>query len=115
MRGSPTFRSISRASSCCMLEKDPANRFPDAQSVVVALSSGVMPTLRTAQNAAADRRWVSASYGIERADVARRNGFDDPHAARDSADLRVPTPDELDRWNASPSGNSGRSWRRISR
>jgi serine/threonine-protein kinase len=32
-----------------MLEKDPANRFPDAQSVVVALSSGVMPTLRTVQ------------------------------------------------------------------
>src|SRR6476646_7561281 len=32
-----------------LLEKDPANRFPDATSVVTALSSGVMPTLRTAQ------------------------------------------------------------------
>ncbi|MDO8500961.1 MAG: protein kinase [Gemmatimonadaceae bacterium] len=83
-----------------MLEKDPADRFPDAESVVVALSSGVMPTLRTAQAPA------SAPYGfaglpatnrgtVQRGAVATRTGS----GLRGSS---VPTPDEMERWNADP-------------
>jgi len=90
-----------------LLEKDPANRFPDATSVVTALSSGVMPTLRTAQAPAsvpaygligspglsglASHRDSSASRGT----VATRTGS----GMRGG---RVPSPEELDRWNAEP-------------
>ncbi|MBA2707716.1 MAG: protein kinase [Gemmatimonadaceae bacterium] len=83
-----------------MLEKDPANRFPDAQSVVVALTGGVMPTLRTVQSPAAGRPVGLANYP----------GRVDPPVVRRTAAMRtggtragtVPSPDELDRWNANP-------------
>jgi serine/threonine-protein kinase len=84
-----------------MLEKDPANRFPDAQSVVVALSSGIMPTLRTAQSPApgalgfagfpASQRQGTVSRGT----VATRTGSG-------SRASNIPSPDEMDRWNAAP-------------
>jgi len=82
-----------------LLEKDPANRFPDAQSVVVALSSGVMPTLRTAQ-APAGAPMGLAGYppmppSSQHRGVATRSGGGFRAAG-------VPSPDELDRWNASP-------------
>ena len=83
-----------------MLEKDPANRFPDAESVVVALSSGVMPTLRTAQSAATASPMGLASYGSAGGTAMSRGG-----TTRTGGGLRppsVPTPDELDRWNAEP-------------
>ena len=83
-----------------MLEKDPANRFPDAESVVVALSSGVMPTLRTAQSAASALPMGLASYGSAGGTAMSRGG-----TTRTGGGLRspsVPTPDELDRWNAEP-------------
>ncbi len=83
-----------------MLEKDPANRFPDAQSVVVALSGGAMPTLRTAQTAAGN----SARGGaFSLAD--RSAGMRGTVATRSGSGFRaanVPSPDELDRWDASP-------------
>ena len=80
-----------------MLEKDPANRFPDAQSVVVALSSGVMPTLRTLQSPVTPSP-LGAGFPVA------------SHAPMQPATLRsgsmragnVPTPEELDRWNAEP-------------
>ena len=83
-----------------MLEKDPANRFPDAQSVVVALSSGVMPTLRTAQAPAGAPLGLTglpaASQGtVHRGTVATRTG-----GTRSAS--TIPSPDELDRWNAGP-------------
>ncbi|HEX6575760.1 MAG TPA: protein kinase, partial [Gemmatimonadaceae bacterium] len=81
-----------------MLEKDPANRFPDAESVVVALSSGIMPTLRTAQAPASP-----AGYGGA-FPLASQPPAPQP-ATRTGSGFRasnVPTPDELDRWNAEP-------------
>lgn len=83
-----------------LLEKDPANRLPDARSVVVALTSGVMPTLRTAQAPALAPMGLAglsgASHGtLHRGGVATRSG--QTHRAPS-----VPTPDDLDRWNAAP-------------
>lgn len=78
-----------------MLEKDPSNRFPDAQSVVVALSSGIMPTLRTVQFPAPAGRlggaYPLAAPAAPPASVMRSGGF---RAGN------VPTAEELDRWNA---------------
>jgi serine/threonine-protein kinase len=80
-----------------LLEKDPANRFPDAGSVVVALSSGVMPTLRTAESPMRAMAGLSpAAHGtVQRGSVATRTGggIRPPN---------VPSPDEIDRWNAGP-------------
>ena len=80
-----------------MLEKDPANRFPDAQSVVVALSSGIMPTLRTLQSPAG-----TAGLGGGFPLAARQQP--QPMATRTGGfrSANVPTPEELDRWNAPP-------------
>jgi len=84
-----------------MLEKDPANRFPDAQSVVVALTGGVMPTLRTAQAPAPAAPmglggFPAAPHGTaHRGTVAHRTATGvRPHG--------VPSPEDLDRWNAPP-------------
>ena len=79
-----------------MLEKDPMNRFPDAHSVVVALSSGVMPTLRTVQAPSAPMGlsgYPPLTRAPARGTIATRSG---------SMRAAVPSPDELDRWNAHP-------------
>ena len=79
-----------------MLEKDPANRFPDAQSVVVALSSGIMPTLRTVQSPAPGKlggAYPLAAPAAPPTGVMRSGGF---RAGN------VPTAEELERWNAAP-------------
>jgi serine/threonine-protein kinase len=85
-----------------MLEKDPANRFPDAQSVVVALSSGVMPTLRTLQSPASAPGGSALSSALaSRAPMAPMS----PVGLRTGPGFRsagVPSPEELDRWNAEP-------------
>ncbi|MEP6509749.1 MAG: hypothetical protein ABJC63_16090, partial [Gemmatimonadales bacterium] len=91
-----------------LLEKDPANRFPDATSVVTALSSGVMPTLRTAQAPASVPAYgLIGSPGLsglssQRDSSASRGTL----ATRTGGGLRgsrgAPNPDELDRWNAEP-------------
>ncbi len=88
-----------------LLEKDPANRFPDAESVVTALSSGVMPTLRTAQSPASMPAYGlvggSGSPGTQRDPSVSRGTV----ATRTGSGLRgerAPLPDELDRWNAEP-------------
>ena len=94
-----------------MLEKDPSNRFPDAESVVVALSSGVMPTLRTLQSPATPAPLGGATS-------RRQPGAD---AAGDSAfqvDARRKQLRLRKSWTAGTriqSRNSGRSSRRISR
>ncbi|HEU4879022.1 MAG TPA: protein kinase, partial [Gemmatimonadaceae bacterium] len=82
-----------------LLEKDPANRFPDAQSVVVALSSGVMPTLRTLQSPAGSPGGIGGAYPL-----APPSNHRAPVATRTGGSLRAtaPTPEELDRWNADP-------------
>jgi serine/threonine-protein kinase len=83
-----------------LLEKDPANRFPDAQSVVVALSSGVMPTLRTAQSPAGSPGGLGGAYPL----AAPAHQRPATVTTRTGGGLRAtaPTPDELDRWNAEP-------------
>ena len=81
-----------------MLEKDPANRFPDAESVVVALSSGVMPTLRTAQSPARPAgmggAFPMAMPPSQQPATRTGSGF------RSASNL--PTAEELERWNAEP-------------
>jgi len=82
-----------------MLEKDPNDRFPDAQSVVVALTSGVMPTLRTAQAPA------TAPLGLTHRGANQAGGPRGTVATRTGGGFRtsnVPSPEELDRWNATP-------------
>jgi serine/threonine-protein kinase len=82
-----------------MLEKDPANRFPDAESVVVALSSGVMPTLRTLQSPAGTVGGSALGRRVPTAPMAPLMGHRTGPGFRAGG---VPTPDELDRWNAEP-------------
>jgi len=91
-----------------LLEKDPANRFPDAESVVLALSSGVMPTLRTAQAPASMPAYgMIGSPGLSGLSSQRHSSL--PRgtvAARTTGSGvrggRAPSTDELDRWNAEP-------------
>ncbi len=83
-----------------MLEKDPKNRFPDAESVVVALSSGVMPTLRTAQAPATAMPMGLAGYGSSASTMSR--GTSTTRSGERYRGPAVPTPDDLDRWNADP-------------
>ena len=80
-----------------MLEKDPANRFPDAQSVVVALSSGVMPTLRTVQTP------IRSGSPGPAFPLTGRSQAPQPMATRTGGFRSgIPAPEELDRWNAPP-------------
>ncbi|MEO7366898.1 MAG: protein kinase [Gemmatimonadaceae bacterium] len=91
-----------------LLEKDPANRFPDATSVVTALSSGVMPTLRTAQAPASVPAYgLIGSPGLSGLSSQRDSSPSrGTLATRTGGGLRgsrgAPNPDELDRWNAEP-------------
>jgi serine/threonine-protein kinase len=80
-----------------LLEKDPANRFPDAEAVVAALSGGAMPTLRTAQNAAPLPATAARGYALSQPAPPVR----DTLATRTGGSMRGgPTADELERWNA---------------
>jgi eukaryotic-like serine/threonine-protein kinase len=89
-----------------LLEKDPANRFPDAESVVTALSSGVMPTLRTAQAPAGVPAYgMIGSHGLSGFGAQRESSNRGTVATRTGSGLRggrVPSTEELDRWNAEP-------------
>ncbi len=82
-----------------LLEKDPANRFPDAESVVSALTGGVMPTLRTAQNPPAFPPPATRGYPLA-SPVTHR----DTPTSRTGGSARAggPTADDLERWNADP-------------
>ena len=78
-----------------LLEKDPANRFPSASAVVVALDSGRVPertsgainTIGAAGAAAAALPPLRGSGSI---------------AITDSFETRTPTPEEWRRWEAAP-------------
>jgi hypothetical protein len=89
-----------------LLEKDPANRFPDAESVVTALSSGVMPTLRTAQAPASMPAYgMIGSQGLSGFGGQREGAARGTVATRTGSGLRgtrVASTEELDRWNAEP-------------
>src|SRR5687767_13376539 len=93
-----------------MLEKDPANRFPDAESVCVAVSSGVMPTLRTAQAPATAMPLGLAGYqssgyqssGYPSSASSMSRGTSTHRTGGGFRGPSVPSPDDLDRWNAEP-------------
>ena len=89
-----------------LLEKDPANRFPDAESVVAALSSGVMPTLRTAQAPASIPAYgMLGSQGLSGFGAQRESAGRGTVTTRTGSGLRgsrVASTEELDRWNAEP-------------
>jgi len=86
-----------------LLEKDPANRFPDAQSLVVALSGGEIPsrTLGSHMPTLADERRPPSRTS---APGARPSWM--PANTRLSSGSRlaagVPSPDDLARWDAPP-------------
>ena len=88
-----------------LLEKDPANRFPDATSVITALSSGVMPTLRTAQAPASVPAYgLVGSPGLS-GYPSQRDSSRGTIATRTGSGLRgtrTSSVEELDRWNAEP-------------
>ncbi len=90
-----------------LLEKDPANRFPDATSVVTALSSGVMPTLRTAQAPASVPAYgMIGSPGLSglssQRDSALSRGAIATRTGSGLRGTRAPSSEEIDRWNAEP-------------
>ncbi|HEY3257520.1 MAG TPA: protein kinase, partial [Gemmatimonadaceae bacterium] len=87
-----------------LLEKDPANRFPDAQSLVVALSGGAIParTFGSHMPTLADERQptrLQTSGGGSRPSwmPANTRFSSGPRAA-----AGVPSPDDLARWDAPP-------------
>jgi eukaryotic-like serine/threonine-protein kinase len=86
-----------------LLEKDPANRFPDAQSLIVALSGGEIPSRPVSSHMptlADDRRSRSPAYlGSDRPSWMPANTrlSSGPRSAASG-----PTADDLARWNAPP-------------
>ncbi|MEP6904492.1 MAG: protein kinase [Gemmatimonadales bacterium] len=84
-----------------LLEKDPANRFPDAQSLVVALSGGDIParTLGSHMPTLADEGQYNR--GLSGSSMGRQPWS--PANTRMSSGPRhamVPSPDDLSRWDA---------------
>jgi len=81
-----------------LLEKDPANRFPNANAVVLALDTGRMPTLeRPVYSTAPANAPFAGPPPLPRAS--------NPYAAAQTNELyavSAPTPEEYRRWNAEP-------------
>ena len=96
---------LARAVMIC-LEKDPADRFPNAAAFVEALSGGAMPTLATRAQPvapAADSRTTSRQRHVS--DAIRDNISDtirDRYGAGAQSPYATsqPTPEELSKWNA---------------
>src|SRR5205823_9844548 len=90
---------LSRAVMMC-LERDTADRFPNAAAFAAALSGGAMPTLATRASTAA----VTPESRREMHDVtgaARDRARTAPYPATEAAfDRTEPTADEWSRWNA---------------
>ena len=80
-----------------LLEKDPANRFPSASAVVVALDSGRVPE-RTS-GAMSTLGMAGAAPANPPMQGLRASGA---VAVTDSFEARTPTPDEWRRWEAAP-------------
>ena len=90
-------QDLSRAVMMC-LEKDPADRFPNAAAFAVALDGGSMPTLATRASAAASAAGTRAS--------AREREITEPLRDRYTPATLAPytpshpSPEELSKWNA---------------
>jgi len=87
-----------------LLEKDPANRLPNAESVVTALTSGVMPTLidRTGFGSSHVRPLGLAGSQTAPRDSMQRGGAGTSSRAMSPARSSVASPDDMDRWYAEP-------------
>jgi serine/threonine protein kinase len=89
-------QDLARAVMIC-LEKDPADRFPNAAAFAVALSGGAMPTLATRASQA-----VSQSARSETRDHDLIEPLRDRYAppTQSSYSPSAPTAEELSKWNA---------------
>ena len=90
-------QDLARAVMMC-LEKDPADRFPNAAAFAVALNGGGMPTLAT-------RASTAASTASARADTREREVTESLRdrytpATQTPYTPSSPTPEELSKWNA---------------
>jgi eukaryotic-like serine/threonine-protein kinase len=84
-----------------LLEKDPANRFPDAQSLVVALSGGEIPVRPLSSHMPTLADEGQHNRGRSLAAIGRPSWS--PANTRMSSGPRsamVPSPDDLSRWDA---------------
>ena len=87
-----------------LLEKDPANRFPDAESLVVALAGGAIPQrtlgshMPTLAEEEPQRRGFSSAGARPAWMPVNTRMVSGPRAAM----VPVPNPDELARWDAPP-------------
>ncbi|MFL5580878.1 MAG: protein kinase domain-containing protein [Gemmatimonadaceae bacterium] len=98
-----------------LLEKDPNDRFPSAQALVVALESGNVPESRTSASRGALAGDPAAGAGPQGYGVASAprptGGYGGapswgapsyPATAEGAYGIAEPTPDEITRWNAPP-------------
>jgi serine/threonine-protein kinase len=96
---------LSRAVMMC-LEKDPADRFPNAAAFAQALSGGAMPTLATRAQPAAPLSGSQTSsrqrYVPDESRDQLTGGIRDRYGSAPSAGYAPtqPTPEELSKWNA---------------
>ncbi|MGH7652189.1 MAG: serine/threonine-protein kinase [Gemmatimonadaceae bacterium] len=89
-------QDLSRAVMIC-LEKDPADRFPNAAAFAVALSGGAMPTLATRASAAASQGPRSEARDRDLIEPLRDRY---PPPTQGSYSPSQPTAEELSKWNA---------------
>jgi Serine/threonine protein kinase len=90
-------QDLSRAVMMC-LEKDPADRFPNAAAFAVALDGGSMPTLATRASAAAPTAGTRAREREREITEPLRDRYTPPTQAPYSPSQ--PSAEELSKWNA---------------
>ncbi len=90
-------QDLSRAVMMC-LEKDPADRFPNAAAFAVALDGGSMPTLATRASAAASTAGTRISAREREITEPLRDRYTPP--TQSPYTPSQPSPEELSKWNA---------------
>jgi serine/threonine protein kinase len=90
-------QDLSRAVMMC-LEKDPADRFPNAAAFAVALDGGSMPTLATRASAAASTAGTRANTREREITEPLRDRYTPP--TQSPYTPSQPSPEELSKWNA---------------
>jgi len=90
-------QDLSRAVMMC-LEKDPADRFPNAAAFAVALDGGSMPTLATRASTAASTAGSRASTREREITEPLRDRYTPP--TQSPYVSSQPTAEELSKWNA---------------
>jgi len=90
-------QDLSRAVMMC-LEKDPADRFPNAAAFAVALDGGSMPTLATRASAAASTAGTRANTREREITEPLRDRYTPP--TQSPYTPSQPSAEELSKWNA---------------